>query len=72
MTLLSLDSSNDLELLSLPVYVVDDEEEEDDDAEEEEEEEDDGTEQMPCSLLRVSSLVRMRIHVGRALVVAMG
>ena len=70
MTLLSLDSSNDLELLSPPVNVDDEEEEDDDD--EEDEEEDDGTEQMPCSLLLVSSLVRMRIHVGRALVVAMG
>ena len=39
----------------------------DDDDDEEEE----GTEQIPCSLLLVSSLVRMRIHEGSALV-AMG
>jgi len=40
----------------------------DDDDDDKEEE---GTEQIPCSLLLVSSLVRMRIHEGSALV-AMG
>jgi len=42
-----------------------------DDDEDDDDEEEEGTEQIPCSLLLVSSLVRMRIHEGSALV-AMG
>ena len=42
-----------------------------DDDDDDDDEEEEGTEQIPCSLLLVSSLVRMRIHEGSALV-AMG
>ncbi len=41
------------------------------DSSNDDDEEEEGTEQIPCSLLLVSSLVRMRIHEGSALV-AMG
>ncbi len=43
----------------------------DDDDDDDDDDEEEGTEQIPCSLLLVSSLVRMRIHEGKALV-AMG